>query len=350
MPLSLLALPASAVPAQAQAQAQAARQLPGGKVNFVVAVGHMTATSRANRVRLGTYSFDAASGTVAARIHRWDHTEPRARVGTGTVPDDSCSTTSPSTSATLVRTCEIQTAGGFAAEPTDLGSGRYQLQTETVDGRTASVLWILWDTTPLSTEKWAVETTSTLARLSFVYATDATTGYGYGSNAPLTTRQAMTAVRDHPAPLHLQGQTWAHDQVTTAGGLFQHRSFQTCVRTTWCLTHLQPTSTRACQATGGCPNHGGGTPANVTSIQYYLQSLSPQDRRDTLWHWCTCLALEQGRTCYTGNSHVKPILQIIDDAGTFRGWVGVEASFYPFADADPRSHDMLGVFRLTDWT
>ncbi|WP_188196087.1 hypothetical protein [Nonomuraea sp. SYSU D8015] len=51
--------------------------------------------------------------------------------------------------------------------------------------------------------------------------------------------------------------------------------------------------------------------------------------------------------CYRGNSHVYPLLQIIDDNGGWRGWVGVEAAFYPYNDvADPRSRDMLSVFRV----
>ncbi|MFJ7042975.1 hypothetical protein ACIQVC_06155 [Streptomyces sp. NPDC101112] len=40
------------------------------------------------------------------------------------------------------------------------------------------------------------------------------------------------------------------------------------------------------------------------------------------------------------------MLQVIDDSRTFRGWVGVEASFSP---AGKRDDDMLGVFRMTDW-
>ncbi|WP_158827749.1 hypothetical protein [Streptomyces sp. NRRL S-118] len=341
--LALLAVLASAVPAQAGSA------LPGDKANFVVATGNLTAGARTNWLRLGTYAFDSANGTVSARMHLWEHARPQARVGTGTVPGDSCSTTSLSTSATVVRACEIQTAGGFTADPKDLRTGTFEMRTETVGGVAKPVLWISWNTTTAWTEKWVVETSPGLARLSFLYSTKATTGYGYGSNAALSTRRAMSSVQAHPDPLTLQGQTWTHDQVSSAGGVFQHTSFRTCDRTSWCLTMLQPTSARACQATGGCPTYGGGTTANVSSLQYYLQKLSSTDRRDTLWHWCTCLAMEQNRTCYTGNSHVKPMLQIIDDAGTFRGWVGVEASFYPYSGTDPRANDMLGVFRIADW-
>jgi hypothetical protein len=43
---------------------------------------------------------------------------------------------------------------------------------------------------------------------------------------------------------------------------------------------------------------------------------------------------------------VKPILQVIDDSGTFRGWVGVEASFWPNGGPNPRASDLLSVGEL----
>ena len=89
-----------------------------------------------------------------------------------------------------------------------------------------------------------------------------------------------------------------------------------------------------------------GTKANVSSIQYFLTKISNNDRRDTLWHWCTCLAMERKTFCYSGNSHIKPLLQIIDDNGNFHGWVGAETSFYP---GGPRTKDMMSVLRLTDF-
>jgi hypothetical protein len=52
-------------------------------------------------------------------------------------------------------------------------------------------------------------------------------------------------------------------------------------------------------------------------------------RRNTMRLWCECLADGRGETCYTGNSHIRPLLQVIDDGGDFRGWVGVE----PFSNA-----------------
>ena len=60
-------------------------------------------------------------------------------------------------------------------------------------------------------------------------------------------------------------------------------------------------------------------------------------RRDTLWHWRTQHAIDRGEYCYTGGSHVKPLMQIIDEAGRFHGWVGMEASLNQSAPAQGTS-------------
>jgi hypothetical protein len=63
------------------------------------------------------------------------------------------------------------------------------------------------------------------------------------------------------------------------------------------------------------------------------------------WHWCTCLAMEHGQFCCSGNSHARPLMQIIDDEGAFHGRVGAEASF----STGFRAADMMAVFRITDF-
>jgi hypothetical protein len=52
--------------------------------------------------------------------------------------------------------------------------------------------------------------------------------------------------------------------------------------------------------------------------------------------------------CYTGNSHVKPLLQIIDNDGVFHGWVGVEASINHSVPAQGTSADDVGVLKIAD--
>ncbi|MFC4909505.1 hypothetical protein [Actinomadura gamaensis] len=99
-------------------------------------------------------------------------------------------------------------------------------------------------------------------------------------------------------------------------------------------------------ATGyhGYIDRGDGT----IRTAYYVAPASspPTHRRDTLWHWHTDLADARNETCYTGNSHVKPMIQVVDDNGAFRGWVGVEVSLNETTPAGAYDDD-IGVFRIT---
>jgi hypothetical protein len=241
----------------------------------------------------------------------------------------------------MVRTCEALTAGGFVASPEESRTGTYTY--------TGNVVRISWQVSQTWTEQWGVSLSpdGKLAKLDFQHNTLATTGYGYGSSADLTTRRAMSSVLAFPGTLKQDITSWTGDKVSTdSGQVFGHSAFRLCSTVTWCLTYHQPSSQNACQAAGGCPRYGGGTAHNDSSIEYYLVRVNSDDRRDSMWHWCRCLAKEQGQFCYTGNSHVKPMMQIIDDDGAFHGWVGAEASFAPNG---PRSSDMLSVFRLASF-
>ncbi|MFI7448525.1 hypothetical protein ACIBQX_13600 [Nonomuraea sp. NPDC049714] len=345
MPLLFtLLIPFLSTPATAVAVA-----LPGGKANFVVAIGSLSSGSaRDNWVRLGNYQF-STDGSVRARTYLWWQRAPVDRQSTGTKPDGSCSTSRLAVGQTLVRTCNVLTAGGYMANPTETRTGRFAI--------TDSRLHITWNTGQEWSEQWTIAShpDGKLARLDFAFNTLANYGYAYGSNAPLTARRAMDSVKTYVGELAQDQVNWAHDKIArtpAAGGAFNLPVFRNCSTTTWCLTYLQPSSMNACQESGGCEGTGGGSTINDSSLQNYIVQVSSGDRRDTHWHWCTCRTRNKNGTdkeaCYGGNSHVKPMMQIIDDDSGFRGWVGVEASFYPFHDIpDPRESDMLSVFRVT---
>ncbi|MFI7452840.1 hypothetical protein ACIBQX_35510 [Nonomuraea sp. NPDC049714] len=327
------------LPAQPATAAVSTSPLPGGRTTFVVSQGHLKAASQQNWVRLGNYRF-AANGTVKAALYLWWQRHPKARQRTGTVPDPSC-TTKKGGAVSRPRACEVLTAGGFTGAPGESRTGTY-----TVAG---GVLTIRWKIAQTWTEQWYVRSSpdGKLSRLDLKRSTLATHGYGYGSNAAINTRRAMSSVKAFPGSLRQDLTSWAGGKLVTSGNQpFGHSAFRACAATTSCLTYLQPSSRGACQKSGGCPKYGGGTRPNISSIQYYLTTISKSDRRDTLWHWCTCLAMERGEFCYTGNSHVKPLMQIIDDTGAFRGWVGAEASF---STGGSRAADMLAVLRISDF-
>ncbi|MEE1829483.1 hypothetical protein [Streptomyces sp. SP17KL33] len=312
-------------------------ELPGGKSNFVVSTGYLKGAAPRNWVRLGWYRFDAASGTVSAQSYFWNQREPAARVPAGITPGADCAP-GEKASPPGVRKCPVRTVEGFGSTAPEKRTGIYRLATEQIHGERARTVWIEWDAATPWTEKWTVRNEPGVARLEFVYSTKATSGFAYGSNRPLTDRRTMKTVRNHARPIGLESYSWAHGAPGRQESPFEPQQFTECrANATDCLTYLQQSSDYCLR---GCAQG-----ARDTSIQYYLARVSLHDRRDTYWHWCTCLAPKDPSACYGGNSHVKPMLQVLDDDGGFRGWVGVEASF---SSAGKSDDDMLGVFRMTD--
>lgn len=315
-----------------------AADLPGGKANFVVSLGSFR-TGTDNWVRLGTYQF-SGTGTVTARTHLWWQREPVARQGTGTTPDGSCSTTVVGRGEAKVRDCEVLTAGGFTSAPSETRTGDYRI--------TDGLLHITWNIDQTWTEQWAVTPSADnkLVRLDHRFNTLATAGYAYGSNTPLSTRRQMASVQSFPGTLLLDYSSWDHGVIDHKEALpYEIGKYRTCSTTSWCLTYLLPEATKACRS--GCL--AGNTDF---SVQNYIVRVSNNDRRDTHWQWCSCLTKSRDGTkdekCYARNSHVRPMLQILDDDARFRGWVGVEASFNP-VNPDPRAGDMLWAFRVSDF-
>ena len=305
--------------------------LPGGKPNFVVALGVLQAGKRDNRVRLGTYAFNGGAKTVTAWMYYWTQKKPAGRVGTGTVPNGGC------TGGSKPRACEVLAPGGYTKAPNDVRTGSYKLGSS--GGK--PYVSISWPAAPGKTwtEQWWIASGAggKLAVLSLKYSNGATHGHGFGSKVPLSTRRSMSTVHATAGPFTYRINTWAHDKLTSSTNKsFSPAQYTRCSKTTWVMTRYQSSSATSCKCPA--PYH------KDSSLQYYIQMVTSKDRRDTWWHWCTCLA--GAKYCYPGNSHVKPLMQIIDDGGAFRGWVGVEASFYPYSKADPREADMLSVIRI----
>ncbi|SFB05493.1 hypothetical protein SAMN05216266_10481 [Amycolatopsis marina] len=296
----------------AVAQPAVAAGAPAGMHRFVVAIGKMDTGSRQNWVRLANYSLTADGKAYESHFH-WSQRSPGKRSYTG-VRGVGC----------RARACQVQTATGFqASSPPQKLTGTY-----TVSG---SVLRIQWDGN--GWEEWTVSQPieGKLAKLGFKRSSfGATHGYGYGSNAQWNDRASMAtiAAADHSKfrhDFHLwktnSGKPYLDEG---SGSPFWMRDWRRC-DSARCL---------------------GGT---TTATQYYLATAnaSSTDRRNTLWHWRTALADNRGEHCYTGNSHVKPMMQIIDSDGGFHGWVAVEASFNQSSPSEGRSADDIGVFQIS---
>lgn len=286
---------------------------PGGMHRFVVSIGRVDTTVRTNWVRLGTYSFTRTNEVTESHWH-WSQSKRVARSYTGV--------TAPNCGA---RNCNVQTGNGYqsTSAPKSL-RGTYTV--------TGSVLRITWDGGIW--EEWTVTSAAAgkLAKLTFkANSFGATHGFGYGSNAEWSTRASMAQIAsaNHNAFIHTY-YLWKTNSGTpyidhATGGPFWYRSFAVCTGS-------------KCAA------------GRTDKAQYYISLPNPTStgRRDTLWHWFTANADGRGEYCYTGNSHVKPLMQIIDDAGVFHGWVGIEASINQTSPSQGTSADDIGVFVIAD--
>lgn len=293
--------------------------------NFVVGAATLVEGSLINGTRLSTYKFKQ-SGSVIAKTYRWrqnlSNTWPR--IGTGTIPD---------TILTGVRECEIQTGSTFMGPAPLSVLGEYT--------QTDSLITINWKGSS-SQETWILRNHDNYSSFSLLSSNDITHGVGFGSSAEITKRKPIVSVLKNNENLNYDIVRWVNDELKTLSSAetWNMNNYTQSTTTTWVATYKQPSSSKHCQ----CPI------SSITSIQYYLQQITSHDRRDTWWHWCTCLADDRGEVCYKGNSHIKMMLQIIDDSNKFRGWVGVESSFYPGNKINPRLDDQLGVFHISSVT
>jgi hypothetical protein len=309
-----------AVAAAASPHARETRP-PMGKANFAVAMGGLSTDSSENWVRLGQYTF-ADDGTVSERYWHWTQSTRTVRTSTGN-----------SAAGCTSRDCVVLTADGWQTDQaTGLLAGRYS-----VDGDRLRISWEggQWEDWTLDSLANGSLADVALAGSSF----GATHGFGDGSNVSWTTRIPAAAVADadHTALTH-EYFLWKTEYSAETG----HTPYiDEGDGSPFWVTNWSPCTGRRCL--GAQTLAADGT---VRTLYYVSPATTSDDhRRDTLWHWRIHLADDRGEICYTGNSHVKPMLQVIGDDGRFHGWVGVEASLNQTTWAGTADDD-IGVFRI----
>ncbi|GIH19538.1 hypothetical protein [Rugosimonospora africana] len=290
---------------------------PAGMHHYVVSVGRVVANEATAWVRLAQYTFND-DGTVSSTHWYWTHRRSFVRVSTG-IKATGCP----------ARDCYVRTADGFKSTTApDALSGTYAVN--------GSALRITWDGGIW--EDWTVSEpiAGKLGKLTFSASSyGQTAGWGYGSEAAWNTRVSVTQIASDAPPLRSDGYYWNNGSINhTVSTGFDH-PWKVCTGNT-CLSD-EHTAT-ACN-----PRASDGKPM----IDYYLTLPYPgaTDRRNALEHWCEANADGRGEYCYTGNSHIKPMLQIIDSDGRFHGWVGVEASPN---ETVPNQQSTLGIFVAAD--
>lgn len=319
-----LAAPASAV------------ALPGGKANWVATVGGLKAgTSYTNWVRLGYYQF-STDGTATHNWWNWYQPDRPPRIGTGVHFDCSTSTDIPAE-------CEVLTGAGFTGPPMGGFTGTFS-----VSGSTLTVSWTRdRNGNPLSktlVENWTMSTVDAQLHRAAGGPTgfsnySATHGFAYGSNYSFdyTSRAPMSEIAGtHGDTVYgFNSWLWNRDQLNNVPSeLGPFSDWEPC-DSGLCMGRVLHNS--RCDCGASFPNRDG----------YYYLAEHGGGRRNSIWLWCACLADGRGETCYTGNSHIRPLLQVIDDGGDFRGWVGVE----PFTNASSPGdyyNEYWIVFEMTD--
>ncbi|MER6807200.1 MULTISPECIES: hypothetical protein [Streptomyces] len=338
------------------AEAQAATELPGGKANWVVSVGGLEIPENNNYrnwVRLGYYTFQAG-GTVTTDFWTWNQRDSPLRVPA--VTGANCGAPVP--------TCDIRTVDGFGSAASKGFRGTYSYAPQ-------NRLVITWTkdksgaalAEPL-TESWVLEPTllagGGVARMrsSNYYAEQfdatvpgpvdafsdygATFGIGYGSNASLGTSSRVPIEQLLTTPEY-RTEKYKGSFITANNGVVRRegtggdwtfsgegtgasnpsKPWQACAGEAECLGYLQPGTS--------CKPQGGNDSKN--RVRYLAETGT--GRQNTEEYWCESLLGSSGKTCYTHNSHPRPMLQVIDDAGRFQGWVGVEA----FTHVDTREKE-----------
>jgi hypothetical protein len=304
----------------------------GSHPNFVFVLGALNTSSHSNWVWIGTYALEPSKGRIRSTHWRWDQQVRVSREDTGV------------TTCLAQYSCPVRTAGGYLSAPM-VYNGSYQVSGDEMsihwdDGRHQK--WMIQQTTRTSVASGKI------IRIESVVADDlgANYGWGYGSKASLSASKRLSDLVEwnrYTLAFHYSWRIWKTNGAPTA-----HID----------VGHDHPYELGPSSGWTRCPNNTTARClARVTeqtacgSIdQRWNQSivdLAGADRRNVREYWCKHNAEARGETCYTGNSHVNPFMQILDDDGEFRGWVGVEASLGQ-GSAGSWSDDQIGVEEIVD--
>lgn len=287
--------------------------LPGGKKHFSVTFGNMDA-SGPTWVRLGNWTLDSTNGSIGATFWQWDST---AEEGKYLLNVHTC------TQESISKSCNTYTPYGWMSP-----SGGYFSWTGTFSyDSTAQRMTIHWSSG--HSETWSVSNPVTgLAHVQFVSSSYGIThGRGYGSNAAWSTFKTVTSVprvKYTGARVSVSMSSSGAITVTpaTAGAWYPDALDLTSYTSSAngnALHAWLPASPTVCAS--GCTT-------SRTGIIYHLSSQNT-NRQMVYNHFCACLPTDSEFPCYGRNLHPYAMQQIIDDAGSLRGFVGIEQQDEP---------------------
>lgn len=294
--------------------------LPGNRAYYTVAV--MGGSYPNVWCRIAQYTFTAGAGSTGTVSEQFKYWNQNFSGGVSTWKTSSGYTTTGCTN-----TCTVMTPTGFepAASWSTL-SGTYYFD---VNQR----LVITWSSGDYET--WTLSSPKTYYTKMVIFNSnyDVRHGYGYGSTSNLSTYATTTQMI---AGGNLTDVDWYTNDYS-AGDI--HICYSGCTQSSYlALSTFQACNTgviRIPQPGNPCsaPNGNGNCPTGGDYKSYIASSSTGAQNRKTYWQHqrgdVGCYESCQNACISSGGGHTMALLQVIDDNGTFRGYIGVEASLGP---------------------
>jgi hypothetical protein len=312
-----------------------AQPLPQGRQYFSVVMGNFDHSGYTwNRIM--QWTFNAAAGTVTGKSWTW---ESDIEDGKTALAGHRCTFDGKSS------ICPVFTPtgwnGGSTVRMNVAWAGTYTYNTTT--GR----LVITWSSPAAgATDSWDVTIPSAsipIARVQLVSSSYTLThGRGYGSNASptafktlqqmvadgLPTYTSTTARQVAASTTSPTGAVTVAPDASQPGVPFNAWAHSAMVMGTATVpsSPVPANCVHKWEASNVCNINLGQNPRTGEIYHYWADNT---DRKMTMTNWCACLPAESEFPCYDRGLHPSAILQVLDDNGVLRGFVGVETQNDP---------------------
>lgn len=265
-----------------------------GRTSFVATM-MSDRTANAAWVRLAEYQL-AEDGTVAISYWQWDQS-----IFTGDATTNKVAT---ATTKGCLRSCTVKTPLGFQR------GTKPKTATGTFKVDDTGFVTVTWNK---HVETWSATNLPTLTKMALASSSDgARLGYAFGSKAPLDRGvgiDEVAAAKLITGPYYSNAYDAATTLVTDKIG-FSDWARCSVDPSLEVKTNVDPDKTKWWNA--------------------YIAGDPALDGRKMFWNHergVVTQAQSPGATCISvGGGHTVALLQVLDDAGTFQGWVSAEAS------------------------
>lgn len=293
-------------------------------------------------VRLSQYSFRImADGSCSVRedYWEWSHLNMAGSAYSG-MSTDGCES--------VGQVCPVYTSSGFE-KPPSTRFGRYVVGTNAVA--------VYWDETPTLYERWNISSLEKITKFTLSTSPRFNIGSGWGSKKGFGTFVPISLIPSISYP----GSFYQNNYGKSVSGrtAITFKSFEKCLsgscatlRSSFTYSTEVPESQIPATLNKYIGSQVVKIEGGVATIEYPEWNdnfIAGTGSRKNFYNH----QMDQGadgaiNSCIgvngMGKGHLKPMLQIVDDDGAFRGWVGVEASLtlqlYGYA--------ILGIFDLNN--